>query len=214
MSTGSPMNREADAATGTKRFAPWRLACLAVIASLWGMSELLGGDTLRLVATALVLMAVGRVILNLPGSSIALALVAVLFRSVNAAPFHCHLAGIALLGVSFDVMATLLLRAGQRPMLRGALVGAGSAYLGALLFAAAMVWVFEFRSWPEGGLGRVVEHVSFSGSRAALAGLFAVPLGLWIGRQLAGVAARHPGRMLTATATACVLLWASGPLVG
>ena len=41
------MNGTADASTETKKITPWRVACLAAIASLWGMSELLGGPTLR-----------------------------------------------------------------------------------------------------------------------------------------------------------------------
>jgi len=208
------MNGTADASMETRKIVPWRVVCLAAIASLWGMSELLGGPTLRLTATALLLLAAGRAVLNLPGSSVALALIAVLFRSVNAAPFYCHLAGIALLGVAFDVTATLLLREGRRPILRGALTGAGSAYLSAFLFAASMVWIFEYHSWPAGGIGRVAEHVFFSGGRAAIAGLVAVPLGLWIGHEFTRVAARHPRRILAATASAGALLWIIGWFAG
>lgn len=202
-------NTEASLATG--KLSSWRLACLAGIASLWGMSELLGGETLRLTATALLLLAIGRAILNVPGSSVALAAIAVLFRAVNAAPFYCHLAGIALLGVAFDVTATCLLRRGRVLLLPGAITGAASAYLSALLFAASMAFVFEYRSWPEGGFARVGDHLLNSGSPAALAGLLLVPLGLWIGRDVSRLATRHPKRVLAATAAACLLLWAMGP---
>jgi hypothetical protein len=207
------VNRTDNASTRSRTITPWRLVCVAGIGSLWGMSELMGGETLRLTATALVLLAVGRMILDLPGSSIVIAGIAVLFRWANAAPFYCHLAGIALLGVSFDVMATWLLRGEHNSVLRGALTGAGCAYLSAFLFAASMAWIFGYRSWPTGGLERVAGHVASSGSRAALAGFFAVPLGLWIGRGVTGVAARHPHRLLAAMASACALLWAIGPFV-
>lgn len=208
------MNQTTETAPKPKRINPWQLAALVVIGTIWGMSELLGGETLRLTATALVLLAVARVVLNLPGTSLALAGIAVLFRSVNAAPFHCHLAGIALLGAAFDLTATLFLRGGRMGFIRSAMTGAMTAYLSAFLFASAMVWVFEFRSWPEGGIGRVGEHLLYSGSRAALAGVFAVPLGVWLGRELTRVASRYPRGILAATASGCAALWVAGVFVG
>lgn len=198
----------------SKRITPWRLACLAGLASLWGMSELLGGPTLRVTATALLLLAIGRAILNLPGSSLAIAGVAVIFRAVNAAPFYCHLAGVALLGAAFDAMATLLLRGEGRMLLRDALAGAASALLSAASFAFAMVYVFRFRSWPQGGFGRVAEHTFYSGGRAALLALLVVPLGLLIGRELSRVAVRHSRPLLAAAAGAGALLWLLGPFIG
>jgi len=196
-----------------KPIAPWQLAGLAVLATLWGLSEMLGGPTLRLTATALVILAVARIVLNVPGTSLALAGIAVLFRSVNAAPHHCHLVGIGLLGAAFDVTATLLIRQSRHPLLRCALTGATAALLSALLFAATMTWVVRFRSWPEGGLERVGEHVLASGGPAAMLGLVLVPAGVLLGHRLTQIATRHPRQMLAATATGCVVLWALGPFV-
>jgi len=173
----------------------------------------LGGPTLQLTWIALIILATARLVLNLPGSSIALAGIAVLFRAVNAAPFYCHLAGIALLGVAFDVTATILLRRGRLVLLRCALTGAITPLLSTFLFAASMVWVFRYHSWPAGGLDRVVEHVLRSGGPAALAGLVAIPCGVLLGNGLAGAATRHPRRILAAAATGCAILWAIGPLI-
>lgn len=208
------MNETTETKTEPKRLTPWRLAVLAVLGTLWGMSEILGGDTLRLTATALLLMAVARVVLNLPGTSLLLAGIAVLFRSVNAAPFHCHLAGIALLGASFDLTATVLFRRDRLTWFRGILAGGVSAPLSAFLFASSMVWIFEFRSWPEDGIGRVGEHTFYSGGQAALAAVFAVPLGLWVGHELVRAAGRYPRGVLAATASGCAALWVAGAFVG
>ena len=116
--------------------------------------------------------------------------------------------------MAFDATATLLLRTEKRVLLRGALTGGLSALLGAALFATTMVFVFRYRSWPQGGIGRVAEHTFTSGGRAALLGILAVPLGLVIGRELTRVAIRHPRPLLAAAASACVVLWFLGPIIG
>jgi hypothetical protein len=204
------MDRALDARTRTNPVSPWRLVCLLGIGSLWGLNEILVGNTLQLTVTALFLLAIGRVVLPLTGSSTALAGMAVLFRAVNAAPFYCHLAGIAFLGGAFDLTATCLLGRGRQSVHRGALVGAGSGLLSAFLFGATMTWIFLYRHWPEGGLGGVADHTFLSGGPAAIAGALAVPLGLWVGHELDRAACLRPRGILTAAAGTCVLLWAVG----
>lgn len=192
----------------------WLLVCLAVLASAWGLTELIGGETVVLTAVGLLLLAVARTLVNRPGSSTAIAAVAVLFKSVNTAPFMCHLAGIMLLGVAFDIAATLLWREDRKPFLRAALTGVLASYLSCFLFASSMVWVFKFRSWPEGGLAGVGEYTLSSGSRGALTALVVVPLGLWFGRLLVRQAVGHPRIALRAAVVTCLALWVLGPFAG
>jgi hypothetical protein len=192
----------------------WKIVCLAVLASAWGLSELIGGETVWLTAVALFLLATGRAVLNRAGTSTAMATVAVLFKSVNTAPFLCHLVGIALLGVAFDLAATLLWRNHRQPYLRAALTGALSAYLSCILFAASMVWIFKYRYWADGGLQRIGEHTLYSGSRGALTALVVVPLGFWLGRLLTRRADGHPQLVLRAAVVICLALWVLGPFAG
>ncbi len=192
----------------------WRMICVVLLASAWGLSELIGGETLLLTGVGLLLLATGRALVNRFGISIAMAGIAVLFKTVNTAPFVCHLMGIALLGVAFDLAATLLWRPDRRAYLRAALTGVTSSYLSCFLFAATMAWIFEYRYWAEGGLARIGEHTLYPGSRGALVALIVVPAGLWLGRQLANQAAGHPRTALAATVTVCLVLWAVGPFAG
>ena len=189
----------------------WRMVCLALLASAWGLTELIGGKT----AVALLLLAAGRALMNRPGSSTAMAALAVLFKSVNTAPFLCHLAGIALLGIAFDLTASLLWRDNHRPyLLRAALTGMISAYLSCFLFGASMIWIFKFNNWAGGGLGRLGEYMLSSGSRGALTGVIIVPAGLWLGHLLARQATGHPRAVLRAAVAACLALWVIGPFAG
>ena len=194
--------------------AGWRMVCLVVLASAWGLSELIGGETIMLTAVALLLLAAARALVNRPGSSTAMAGIAVLFKSVNTAPFLCHLMGIILLGVAFDIAATLLWRDDRKAFLRAALTGAVSSYLSCFLFAATMAWVFNYKYWAAGGLARIGEHTLYPGSRGALVGLIVVPVGFWLGRLLARQAEGHPRTVLAAAVTTCLALWVLGPFAG
>jgi len=192
----------------------WRVVCLAVLASAWGLSELIGGETVWLTAVALLLLATGRAVVNRFGSSTAMAAVAILFKSVNTAPFLCHLAGIALLGIAFDLTATLLWRTNRKPYLRAAVTGAISAYLSCFLFATAMIWIVEYQHWAGGGLKRLGEYLLNSGSRGALTALVVVPTGLWLGRLLVRQTANHQYWALRATVVLCLALWVLGLFAG
>jgi hypothetical protein len=189
----------------------WRMVCLVLLGSAWGLSELVGGPTVWLTAVALFLLAVARAFMNRPGSSTAMAAIAVLFKSVNTAPFLCHLAGIALLGLAFDLMASLLWRDDRKPYLRAAFTGMLSAYLSCLLFGASMIWIFKFKHWAGGGFERLGEYMLSSGSRGALTAVVIVPAGLWLGGQLTRQAAGHPRTVLRAAAVTCLALWVLGP---
>lgn len=207
-------HHEPDDQKSAVKITPWRLVCLALLASAWGLSELIGGETVVLTGIALILLVAARTLVNRPGSSTALAAIALLFKSVNTAPFLCHMGGIAALGIAFDITATLLWREDRRTFLRAIFAGGTSAYLSCFLFASSMVWIFQYRSWPDGGLARVAQHTFLSGSRGALAALIAVPVGLWIGRMLMRQAACHPRTVLAAAVTACLALWVLGPFAG
>jgi hypothetical protein len=188
----------------------WRMVCLALLASAWGLSELIGGETVWLTAVALLLLAVARALVNRPGSSTAMAATAVLFKSVNTAPFVCHLAGIALLGLAFDITASLLWREDRKAFLGAALTGMISAYLSCFLFATSMVWIVKYKHWAGGGIERIGAYTLSSGSRGALTALVVVPVGLWLGRLLARQAAGHPRTVLRAAVAVCLALWVLG----
>ena len=189
----------------------WRVFCLFLLASAWGLSELIGGETVWLTAVAVLILAAARTLVNRAGSSTALAAIAVLFKSVNTAPFLCHLVGIALLGIAFDLMASLLWREDRKQYFRAALTGAISAYLSCFLFGISMIWIIKFKHWTGGGLERLGEYMLSSGSRGALTALVVVPVGLWLGRLLVRQAAGHPQTVLRAAVVVCLALWMLGP---
>jgi len=185
--------------------------------SLWGMNELFTGELLSsrgvphysviLAAWAFFILAVARGVWNKPGSSTMIAAVATLFKLANTAPFICHLAGIFLLGVGFDIVASLLLKKENRITLRSVMTGILGAYAGYSLFAIIITYVIRYHIWVEGGLPKIVNHIFVGGSFAALAAAIVVPVGLLIGRQSTTLPARRPGWTYAGSILITAILW-------
>ena len=192
--------------------------------SLWGLSEVIVGEGLwakslpytsvLLSAWALLMLAMGRGIVNVPGSSTAIGAFAALFKLVNAAPFFCHLLGIFALGIAFDVAATLLMKKTRKFSFRSLLTGVISVYGGYALFALLITYIIRYDVWTQGGLPKVLNHIFVSGSYAALTGLVAVPLGFWVGINGEVFAERRPRWAYAGAIVALVVIWALGRIVG
>ena len=188
------------------------LLAILFFSGLWGLSEAVLGDALYtrgvpfasvgLTMVAFLLLAVARPVLPRWGGATVIGLLAMLYKFLNVPFFACHLTGIALLGVSWDLVfglanrttapqafaSPLEGRAATRASLRTSALGAAAAYLGYLLFVVAMVFVFRSEHWISKGLPGALQHVFVSGSLAAAGCAIMVPLGLRLGETLRGSA--------------------------
>lgn len=199
---------------------------LLLFGSLWGAVEVLGGEALRandvplssvwLTAAALFILSVGRGVLNRPGTSAVIGALAALYKLANAAPFYCHLLGIFMTGLVFDVLASILLaeREGRKGWWRAPLAGALSAYGGNALFAVLMTFVVRYKYWIGDGMRKFGRHIAVSGSLAALASLFLVPLGLRIGAGGEALSLKRPRWAAAGAAVLACAAWAAGRLFG
>ena len=197
---------------------------LLLIGSLWGIAEVVGGEFLWandvsfpsvwLTAWAFFMLALARGLVPAPGSSTAVGAVATLFKLVNASPFFCHLLGIFILGVTFDIFATVLLRKETRLLVRRIATGVLSVYAGNTLFALLITYVVKYDPWVEGGLPKVLQHIFVSGSLSALAAAILVPLGIvWgLGADKSTARVRRPAWVMTAVGILVVALWTAGRL--
>ncbi len=167
-----------------------------------------------LAAWAFMVMAVARGIVNKPGSSTVIGIVAVIFKLANAAPFFCHLLGIFALGLAFDVFSSLLMKNERKISFRTSLTGALSAYSGYALFAIVITYIVQYKYWIAGGLPKVLNHIFVGGSLAALAAVVLVPFGYWVGISNENLFERRPGWTYAGTLMGVVLLWTLGRFVG
>jgi len=156
--------------------------------SLWGFSEaILGGLLYRfdLPYSSIVLTVIGFSILTvamvyLPKAGIAstIAATAMLYKFLNTPFFACHLLGILLLGISYDLVFNVLKLKNQ------SISAAIAAYSDYILFALMITYLFRYSSWVEGGSAKVLNHIGVSGTLAALGCALAVPLSHRFGKWL------------------------------
>ena len=88
---------------------------MGLFGTVWGLNELVAGGafypaypalgSVWLIAFAFLVLAAARAVVNRPGSSALIGVVAALYKAVNTEPFYCHLLGIVLVGLAFDAAA-------------------------------------------------------------------------------------------------------------
>jgi hypothetical protein len=197
---------------------------LFLFGSLWGINEVFLGEILYqneilnssviLTVIALFLLAISRAMINKPGSSALIGIFAVLFRLANTAPSYCHLLGIFLLGVTFDVFSSMLLKNEERAPLRWGATGMLSAFGNNALFALLITYVFRYEYWAVGGISKVSHHIFISGSIITVIAAFLVPLGFFVGKNGGTLFDRRPRWSLAGTILGSIALWTFAKFFG
>lgn len=196
---------------------------LLLFGSLWGINELVTGEILYnvdapgssviLTAIALLILAMARGMLNKPGTSTVVGIVAVLFRFTNTAPSYCHLFGIFLLGVTFDVFSSILIKGKTKVSWRHSLTGITTAYSNNIVFALLMAYVIRYKYWVAEGFPKVAQHMYGSASLAALLSVLLVPLGFWAGLNSGAWAERRPYWSYAGTLLGTIAIWTIARLI-
>jgi len=180
---------------------------ILVLGSVWGVAEIfakdlfgslgIGGTTVWLAAWAIVLLSIGRGLWNMIGSSTLMGLIAAAFKFIGPSPNHCHLLGIATLGLFFDLFASSL---GRQPQWwRHALVGVLTAFSARAFFVWYSVSIAQSERWIEGGSQMAFDHIVRGGAMVGVAALLLAPLGFRIGKKVAGMLSESPAHdLLTA----------------
>jgi len=147
--------------------------------SLWGAVEaVLGGALYRaqvpdasvpLTIIGFCILAVARTYFPQAGSATLIASCSMLYKFANNPFFACHLLGIFLLGLSYDLVYS------RFRLKSGALSAAVAAYLGYALFALLITYVFRYSYWAEKGLPNVLRYVGVAGTMAAAGSALLVP---------------------------------------
>jgi hypothetical protein len=112
------------------------------------------------------------------GTAMLIAGFAMLYKFLNEPFFACHLLGIFLMGVCYDLLFNVLKM--RRNFLSSALV----AYLGYASFALLITYIFRYGSWPQAGFAKVLRHIGINGSMAALGCAVLLPLSFYLAQRL------------------------------
>jgi hypothetical protein len=146
---------------------------------LWGISEaFLGGAlysadipyaSVPLTLIGFMVMTVARVYFPKTGTATLIAACAMFYKFLNVPFYGCHLLGILMTGMSYDLFFGIL------KMKRPSLSAAAAAYLSYALFGLMITYVFQYEYWVQAGFAGVLRHVAVSGSIAAVGCAVCVP---------------------------------------
>jgi len=155
---------------------------------LWGISEAVLGDALYsanvpyasvpLTIIGFVIMAVAHVYFPRIGTATLIAACAMLYKFLNVPFFFCHLLGILLMGMCYDLFFFVI------KIKSRSISAAASVYLNYVLFALMITYVFRYEHWVQAGLTGVLQHILISGSMAALGCAILVPASFRLGMQI------------------------------
>ena len=154
---------------------------------LWGISEAVLGDALysnNVPYASVPLTVIGFIILTFAGvyfpqkgTATLIAACAMFYKFLNKPFFACHILGILLLGICYDIFFSVS-RIKNR-----AVCAVLATYLGYALFALMITYLFRYEHWVQAGFGKVLRHVGISGSIAALGCSVFVPLAFGLGEK-------------------------------
>jgi len=163
------------------------ILAILFFSGLWGISEaVLGGALYRadVPYASVPLTIIGFIILTLArsyfpqkGTATLIAVCAMLYKFFNAPFFACHLLGIFLMGLCYDLFFSVF------RIKNKSLSAAAATYLGYALFALMITYVFRYEYWTQVGFTNVLGHVGIDGSMAALGCAVLVPLSFRLGEQ-------------------------------
>jgi len=154
---------------------------------LWGISEAVLGDALYradVPFASVSLTVIGFIILTFAcvyfpqkGTAILIATCAMLYKFLNEPFFACHLLGILLMGLCYDLLFNVFKI--KKDFFSSALV----TYLSYASFALLITYIFRYGSWPQAGFAKVLRHVGISGSMAALGCAVLLPLSFHLAQR-------------------------------
>jgi len=194
------------------------LLAILIFGSVWGCIEVFAGGALKEVIPrssvvptilGLAVLAAARFLVKTPGSSTAIAVVAVLFRLTNAGGYFCHLWAIFLIGVSFDIVVSILGSRWEKTRWQG-LAGVSSAYLTTSLFSLTLTYIIQYEWWAVAGLPKVLDYIGINGSLIAVGALILVPLGYKLGKSLMTLSTARPKPAFIGALLLTALFWGAG----
>ena len=146
---------------------------------LWGISEAVLGDVLYsanipyasvpLTIIGFIIMTMARVYFPKMGTATFIAAFAMLYKFLNVPFYGCHLLGILMTGMCYDLFFSVI------KIKKPSLSAAAATYLSYALFGLMITYVFQYEHWVQAGFSGVLRHIAISGSIAALGCAVCVP---------------------------------------
>jgi hypothetical protein len=191
----------------TKRIELFLL--LLILGSLWGFFEMMALPIFVLCAIGILILALGRRVVDIPGTSIIIGLIVCFYKTYSAHFFICQWAGVMALAGSFDLFTSLVFKRNWFEKFNPAIIGVLTNLSALIVFVVTVTYIFIEPSWADGGMERVLSYALRNVLPAAIiSGLISAPLGVFVANKFMNLEfplskKLVPGFYLLAT----VLLW-------
>lgn len=156
--------------------------------AIWGASEAFLGEALydanvqfssvSLTIIGFSVLAFASVSFPKRGTATLIAALAMLYKFLNVPFFACHLLGILLVGICFDLFFNVF------KVKNRSISAAAAIYLNYTLFALMITYVFRYEFWIEGGITKILSHIGISGTMAALGCVIFVPVSFYLAERI------------------------------
>lgn len=157
---------------------------LLLVASLWGLVEVLPLSTFLYCAAGVLFLTLGRRLVPLAGSALLIGLVVCAFKTLNSSFMVCQWTGVMSIAVGFEA-ATLLFRNTLRDSVyRDMIVGAATCLIALPVFIGWIVGIAEHPYWIEGGWERIGAYALQTSAVAAALSLITAPAGRFLAEAL------------------------------
>jgi hypothetical protein len=127
----------------------------------------------------------GRKIIDIPGSSIAIGLIACFYKTYSDSFFICQWTGVLALAGSFDLLTSFVLKTDREKPLNAALLGVLTNIMGMLVFFFAAFIIIQEPNWIAGGMEKVLNYAWMVVVPASvLSALLTTHIGMFIGSKI------------------------------
>lgn len=152
--------------------------------SLWGLIEAAQLPVMFLCALGVLFLSLSRSFYNIPGSSIAVGIVACIYKTFSQDFFICQWAGIMSLAISYDLLTSLLLKDKSRQLVKQMTLGFASNLTAFIVFVFIIVIILQHPFWVSEGINRVIDYALNAALPAALGSILTAPLGFQAGKYI------------------------------
>jgi len=166
----------------TKRIELFLL--LLILGSLWGFFEMMSLPIFVLCAIGIFFLALGRRIVDIPGTSIMVGLIVCFYKTYSAHFFICQWAGVMALAASFDFFTSIVFKENWFKKFNPIQVGVLTNLSALIVFVVAVTFILIEPNWVDGGIDRALSYALRNTLPAAIiSGLISAPLGLYIANK-------------------------------
>jgi hypothetical protein len=165
-----------------KNFKPF--VFIFALASFWGFFEILHLPNGLVSALAVLALVMGRRMVNVPGTSALMGLMVCFYKTYSSSFFVCQWSGIMSVALSFELFASVFMRAQPWSLIKASVAGTLANLLALPVFVVVVVYVAQEPHWAAGGWDRVVSYAMRDTLPAVLISIVTGPLGVLAGERI------------------------------